>query len=561
MQVRCGIAQQAWQTRDANFASHPDSTMAVAAFRKIGAVVPWTRLTSPLQVDNEGVFMKRSWTALAVALLAIFAAIGCNDYGNTFQVPTGGTITSLSPANIAAGSPGFTLTVVGAGFVAKTVVQWNGQTLATTLATDSSGNILGTSATATVPASLVAKTGTAFVNTLSPHSGAGTNGLSNPVAFIINPPGNPVPTVASMSPSCAVAGGAAFTLTVTGTNFIPTSDPSGGSQVLWSTGGSQTTLAGTSVTSSTQIQAMVSNTLIATASTANVSVFNPPAPQAGSGNGGGGTSPTSLPFMISATACPAAAARTAAATQAVGEETPAVSADARFVAYTATQDEHAQVFVRDTCLGATAACQPHTSLISAATDGTAGNDDSRSPSMSTDGRYVAFSSAATNLIAEASSSTGRQVYLRDTCQGATASCTPSTQLVSTDPQGALVGTEAILPSVSGSGRFVAFVAVTPSPVKSTTSAKSAAAAATSGNSGLRQVFVRDTCLAATNCTPTTTRISLQPGDSPATGAKPAGPALSGNGDHVAVPEAQNSTVFNRAVAVDDRVFLVLTGKQ
>jgi hypothetical protein len=557
------MARHRWQTRDANFASHPDSTMTNAAFREmLGAVVPWTRLTSPSQVDNEGVFMKRSWTALAVALLAIFAAIGCNDYGNTFQVPTGGTITSLSPANIAAGSAAFTMTVVGGGFIAKTVVQWNGQTLATTLATDSSGNVLGTSATATVPASLVAKTGTAFVNTLSPHSGAGNNGLSNPVAFIINPPGNPVPAVASMSPSCALAGGAGFTLTVTGTNFIPTSDPSGGSQVLWSTGSSQTTLTGASVTSSTQIQAMVSNTLIATAGTANVSVFNPPAPQAGSGNGGGGTSPTSLPFTISATACPAAAAHTAAATQTVGEETPAVSADARFVAYTATQDEHAQVFVRDTCLAATAACQPHTSLISAATDGSAGNDDSRSPSMSADGRYVAFSSAATNLIAEVSSqTTGRQVYLRDTCQGATESCTPSTQLVSTDPQGALVGTEAILPSVSGSGRFVAFVAVTPSPAKSATPAKSAAASATSGNSGLRQVFVRDTCLTATNCTPTTTRISMQPGDSPATGAKPVGPALSGSGEHVAVPEAQNSTVFNRAVAVDDRVFLVLTGKQ
>ena len=38
------------------------------------------------------------------------------------------------------------------------------------------------------------------------------------------------------------------------------------------------------------------------------------------------------------------------------------------------------------------------SLLSAASDGTAGNDDSRTPSMSSDGRYVAFSSAATNLI-------------------------------------------------------------------------------------------------------------------------------------------------------------------
>ena len=504
--------------------------------------------------------MKRSWTALAVALSAIFAAIGCNDYGNTFQVPTGGTITSLSPANIAAGSPAFTLTVVGSGFVAKTVVQWNGQTLATTLPTDSSGNVLGTSATATVPASLVAKTGTAFVNTLSPHSGAGTNGLSNPVAFLINAPGNPVPTISSISPTCAVAGGAAFTLAVTGTNFVTNSDPTQASQVLWATGGGQTNLSGTSVTSTTQIQTMVSNTLIATTGTANVSVFNPPATQSGSGSGGGGTSPTSVAFSIAAT-CPAAAARTTAAAQTVGEETPAVSADGRFVAYTATQDEHAQVFVRDTCLGATTSCQPHTTLVSTASDGTAANDDSRSPSMTADGRYVAFSSAATNLLAEPSSTTGHQVYLRDTCQGATASCTPSTQLISTDPQGALVGTEAILPSVSGSGRFVAFVAVTPSPAKSATSGKSAAAPSVTGNSGLRQVFVRDTCLAARNCTPSTTRISLQPGDSPVTGTKPAGPALSGSGDHVAVPEAKNSTVFNRAVTVDDRVFLVLTGKQ
>jgi hypothetical protein len=175
--------------------------------------------------------------------------------------------------------------------------------------------------------------------------------------------------------------------------------------------------------------------------------------------------------------------------------------------------------------------------------------------MSGDGRYVAFSSAATNLLADAPS--GRQIYLRDSCSGADASCTPSTQLISTDPQGALVGTEAILPSLSASGRFVAFVAVTASHAKSTSATKSAA----TGNSGFRQVFVRDTCLGASNCTPKTTRISLQPGDSSPTEGKPAGPAVSGTGESVAVPDATSSTVFHRAVAVDDRVFLVLTGKQ
>src|SRR6266404_8719352 len=100
--------------------------------------------------DDEGVFMKRSWTALAVALAAIFAAIGCNDYGNTFQNPTGATITALSPSNIPAGSPQFTLTLIGGGFVAQTVVQWNGTTITTQVQTDSSGNVTGI--TATVPA-------------------------------------------------------------------------------------------------------------------------------------------------------------------------------------------------------------------------------------------------------------------------------------------------------------------------------------------------------------------------------------------------------------------------
>jgi hypothetical protein len=497
--------------------------------------------------------MKRSWTALAVALAAIFAAIGCNDYGNTFQNPTGATITALSPSTIPAGSPQFTLTVIGGGYVAQTVVQWNGQTIATQLQTDSSGNVTGV--TATVPASLVAKAGTATVNTLSPHSGAGTNGLSNTLNFIISPAGNPLPTISSISPTCAVAGGAQFTLTVTGTNFVSGSTPS---QALWAAGSTatQTTLA-TVVASATQMQATVPNNLIAASGTASVSVFNPPA--SGSGSGGGGPSPTSAPFTIAATSCPAGAARTAvAAVQTAAAETPAVSTEGRFVAYTATQGTHAQVFVRDTCQGTTAACQTRTLLVSAAADGTAGNDDSGSPSMSSGGRYIAFSSAATNLLADAPS--GRQVYLRDTCLGADASCAPSTQLISTDPQGALVGTEAILPSVSASGRFVAFVAVTPSQASSNSAPSTNSSTATT-NSGFRQVFVRDTCLATSNCTPSTTRISLQPGDSTVTGTKPAGPALSGSGANVAIPDAGSATILSRSVAVDDRVFLAITGKQ
>jgi len=73
--------------------------------------------------------MKRSWTALAVALATIFAVAGCNDYGNTFQSNTGASIFSLSPSQISAGNADFAMTVNGSGFLAKTVVQWNGKNI------------------------------------------------------------------------------------------------------------------------------------------------------------------------------------------------------------------------------------------------------------------------------------------------------------------------------------------------------------------------------------------------------------------------------------------------
>lgn len=509
--------------------------------------------------SKEGVLMRRFGTVtgvtverltLGVVLAVIFAVAGCNDYGNTFQNPTGAAISALSPSTVSAGSSDFTLTVQGQGFVAKTVVQWNGKTIATQVQMDSAGNVTGI--TGTVTAALVAKPGTAFVNTLSPASGAGNNGLSNSLAFIVNPAGSAVPTVTSMSPMSAAAGSAPFTLTVNGTNFLPTSDPSGGSQVHWNLGPTQSTLPIVSI-SSTQIQATVATKLLVNATsqavTATVTVFNPPASQSG---GGGGTSPNGLPFSVT----PAGSGMISSA---VAEETPAVSMDGRYVAYTATQTGHAQVFVRDTCEGAASSCQARTMLLSAAGDGTAGNDDSGSPSMSSDGRYIAFSSAATNLASGAGP--GRQVYLRDTCFGAgSGSCTPATRLVSTDANGALVGTESILPSVSASGRFVAFLSVMPSHV--TGSASAQAKSSTSGtNSGYRQVFVRDTCLGASDCAPKTTRISLQPGDTSTTDAKPAGPALSAGANHVALAGAGAPTLFSRSVAVDDRVFLALVGNQ
>jgi hypothetical protein len=413
---------------------------------------------------------------------------------------------------------------------------------------------------------MTAKFCLATVQTVSPHSGAGNNGLSNTITFVINNPPNPVPATSTMTPTCAVAGSSGFTLAITGTNFILTSDPTGGSVTRWSAGPTLTNLAVVSVTA-TQIQATVPASLVAgpAPASASVTVFNPPSqqptPPGGIPNpsaGGGGPS-NGLTFSVAAS-CPASATANAsanAATAAVEEDTPAISMDGRYVAYTAAQNGHTQVFVRDTCEGADSSCQSRTTLLSVASDSAAANEDSRSPSMSADGRYIAFSSAATNLVANAP--TGRQVYLRDTCAGADASCAPATQLLSTDPNGALVGTESILPSVSASGRFIAFLSVSPShataaPGSAKTDAANKPSAGVS-NSGYRQVFVRDTCLGTANCTPKTTRISLQPWDDAGTGAAPAGPAISGSANRIALAGGNAAMLFTRSVAVDDRVFL------
>src|SRR5262249_22829147 len=134
---------------------------------------------------------------------------------------------------------------------------------------------------AKVPAALVATPGTATVVTLSPASGAGNNGLSNALAFTINPAGSPVPTVSMISPDNAPANSSSVTLTITGTNFLPSTDPTGGSKVNFNLPAHQASLPITAL-NSTQITATIDSSLLVnstgSAIVASVSVSNPPTP-------------------------------------------------------------------------------------------------------------------------------------------------------------------------------------------------------------------------------------------------------------------------------------------
>src|SRR4029077_5169513 len=154
-------------------------------------------------------------------------------------------------------------------------------------------------------------------------------------------------------------------LDLQGTNFITSSDPTQVSQVRWTAGATQTTLVTTGVTA-TDIKATVPSSLISAAGPAMVTVFNPPVPQTtppgGTPNpsGGGGGTSTAQTFTITA----AGGALAHAASQTVVEETPSVSADGRYVAYSAADSQHTQIFVRYSCEGAPSGCKAQTTVVS-----------------------------------------------------------------------------------------------------------------------------------------------------------------------------------------------------
>ncbi|MBL8086471.1 MAG: hypothetical protein JNM85_00175 [Chthonomonas sp.] len=157
-------------------------------------------------------------------------------------------ISSISPSSAIAGSAGFSLTVSGSNFISGSIVRWNGADRATTFV--NSGSV-----TAAISAADIASAGSASVTVFNPAPGGGT---SNSATFNIN---NPVPTISSITPNPVTAGGSAFTLDVSGTNFVS------GSVVLFNGSARSTTFV-----SSSLVKAAISAADIATAGTALISV-------------------------------------------------------------------------------------------------------------------------------------------------------------------------------------------------------------------------------------------------------------------------------------------------
>ncbi|MBA3845235.1 MAG: PD40 domain-containing protein [Planctomycetes bacterium] len=112
-----------------------------------------------------------------------------------------------------------------------------------------------------------------------------------------------------------------------------------------------------------------------------------------------------------------------------------------------------------------------TVLVSLSSTGALGNERSYTAAITADGLRVAFQSSASNLSAADTNSTS-DIFLRDIAAG-------QTQIVSLRPTGGSDNANSFSPSVSDDGRFVTFVS------------------AGTGDTGLQNVYVRDTLLQMT----------------------------------------------------------------
>ncbi len=172
---------------------------------------------------------------------------------------------SINPNSVTAGAAAFIITANGSNFVASSKVRWNGQELQTAF-------VGANQLTAQVTSNLVASAGTAQVTVFSPSPGGGTSQLSQTFTITPSGTGNPMPTVTGLQPALAASGGANFTLTVNGTNFV------NGAIVRVNNNNRTTTFV-----SQTQLRASVLASDIAANGSFPVTVFNP-APGGGVSN-------------------------------------------------------------------------------------------------------------------------------------------------------------------------------------------------------------------------------------------------------------------------------------
>jgi len=187
---------------------------------------------------------------------------------------------------------------------------------------------------------------------------------------------------------------------------------------------------------------------------------------------------------------------------------PAISADGRFIAFASDATNllgagvdtngFRDIFVHDRLSGIT-------TRINLSSGGVPADNNSQTPSISSDGRFVAFASDATNLLGAGFDINGfTDIFVRDRGTGLTTRVSVSSAAVAGN-------NTSLSPSISSTGQFIAFA-----------SDASNLIGAGSDTNIARDIFVHD------SLTATTTRVSLVSGGAQANSAS-LDPAISANG--------------------------------
>jgi Tol biopolymer transport system component len=133
----------------------------------------------------------------------------------------------------------------------------------------------------------------------------------------------------------------------------------------------------------------------------------------------------------------------------LGGDSPTISGDGRYVAFASSEqltaddtNEFEDVFVRDTVANTT-------TLVSKPAGGGASNNNSDTPVISADGKSVAFVSSATNMDGTTDDNGATDVFVRSLPSS-------TTTRVSRNASGGLAHGIAGAPTISGDGRYVAY---------------------------------------------------------------------------------------------------------
>jgi hypothetical protein len=553
------------------------------------------------------------------ALIFVIVLLPACQQQINFPAPS---LKAMSPTTTQAGGTAFTLTVTGSSFSPGSVVEWNGNALVT--------NFLSTSKMTTqVPASLITSPGTATVVVFTTSPGGGT---STTLTFTITPAPSNVPTIVSASPATVLAGSASATLLFAGTNFAPQSTVS-----------VNNTNRSTLFISSTNLQVNLTTADLATAGTLSITVTNPAAPPPAPPNGG---TSNIFPYLI-VNPFPAITLLAPTSVQAGATTAPEltltgtgfnatsvveINGGPRATTFASSTSLTTQLAPGDIAAGGVDQVQVFNAapgggtsnivvfavnptatvglpiILDLAPDGSQAANGicgttamcatgtpgvmTSGPSTDMNGEVVAFASISNNLVKNDTNASS-DVFVRTTCV-TVASCTPSTTLISVDPNGNGANGASFEPTIDSGGGTVAFTStasnlVTSAPLDGKTRQVFWRQVATTSTVGTQlvsmsadgvsagngdsfnpvispdsrfvafvslatnlvsnatfdgvtpQIFVRDTCsgVPSTTCSTTTFLVSTQDGTTPANGPSSA-PSIASGGLFVAFVSTANN---------------------